>query len=186
MQIETNRLILRPWNIKDADAIVDGFSDFETTKNLLVPFPYTKKDAEEFINKHNKHTKKDFHFAITLKDSKKVIGGTSLSMNEFNEFHGGIWLHRDYQNMGYGTESWVARAKFAFNYLKIDKLYNGFFDFNERSKNMQQKIGYKIIGKKLSYNPSFKKEVVEILTELEKQSFEKYFNNSNFTVKIKE
>ena len=184
MQIQTDRLILRPWNLNDVDEVVDGLNDFETAKNLIVPFPYTKKDAEDFITKHQLNTKTDFHFAITLKESGKIIGGTSLSVNEFGLYHGGIWLHRDYQNMGYGTETWVARAKFAFDYLNLNKLENGFFEFNNRSKNMQLKIGYKIVGEKLRYNPTLKTEVKEVITELKKEDFENFFNNNNFKVKI--
>ena len=49
--LETERLILRPWEDSDVDAIFDGLSDFDTAKMLVVPYPYTKKDAIEFLEK---------------------------------------------------------------------------------------------------------------------------------------
>ena len=183
MIIKTNRLVLRPWKLEDANSIVEGINNFDVVKNITAPFPYTKKDAVEFITKHISHNK-DFYFAITLKENGKVIGATDLYLNNQGVYHGGIWLNQNYQNMGYGTEAWTARAKFAFDYLKLTELQNGFFDFNQNSKNMQQKIGYKIVGEKLNYSPALKKEVKEIITLLKKNDFENFFKNTSYKISI--
>ena len=96
--IETERLILRPWKESDADVIVLGFSDFETAKMLTVPFPYTKEDAISFILKSKSEDDNNFHFAITLKETGTVIGGTSLCVDRKNNTNsGGIWLDKNYQ-----------------------------------------------------------------------------------------
>ena len=50
--IETDRLILRQWNTDDIDDMVEGLNNINVTKWLAgAPFPYTVKDAENFINK---------------------------------------------------------------------------------------------------------------------------------------
>ncbi len=170
--IETERLILRPWKGIDADAIVAGFSDFDTAKMLTVPFPYTKEDAMDFINKRKNDDDKNFYFAITLKDNGKVIGGTNLCLNIINNTNGGgIWIDKNYQGYGYGTEAWNARAKFAFFELNLDKLYNGYFDYNQSSPKMQQKIGYKIVGEQERFCPALGQKVREIRTILTKADF---------------
>lgn len=172
--IETERLILRPWQKTDSDidAIVAGFSDFDTVKMLTVPFPYSKEDALAFIDERKNDGENSYYFAITIKESGKVIGGTTLSINrENNTNSGGIWLDKNYQGFGYGTEAWTARANFAFFELGLEKLYNGYFEFNEVSPKMQQKIGYKIVGEQERFCPALGKMVKEIRTVLTKDDF---------------
>ncbi len=168
--IETERLILREWTLKDVGDQVEGLSNFETAKNLTVPFPYTEKNSIEYITKHLKNDANSYAFAVQLKGTEKVIGGTSLDLRE-GEYNGGIWLNEKYTGKGYGTEVWMARAKFAFEVLKADKLENGYFEFNNRSKHMQEKIGHKTVGKSQKFCPALNRDVVEVLTRLTKTDF---------------
>ena len=170
MILETERLILREWKLSDINDIVEGLNDFETAKNLTVPYPYHIKDAQEFIEKHAKHKDDSYYFAIELKSSAKVIGGTNINIVE-DKVKGGIWLNKDYQGKGYGTEAFTARAKFAFECLGATELENGFFDFNKKSWHMQEKLGYKIIGEKKHFSPTLNQEVTEIVTNLQKNDF---------------
>ena len=186
MKILTKRLIFRNWSLQDADRVADGLNDFDVAKNLTVPFPYPKKDAIDFIKKHLENDEKNYYFAVVDKESGKVIGGTNISINEEGNYRGGIWIHRDYQEKGYGTEIWTARAKFAFDFMGAKELINGFYDFNERSKKMQLKIGHKIFGEKTNYSPALKSEVREILTKLEKSDFEKYYSIIYFEFSVQE
>ncbi len=170
--IETERLILREWTLNDVHDQVEGLSNFETAKNLAVPFPYTEKDSIEYISKHSKNGPNKYAFAIELKGTKKVIGGTDLGLNSKHEnYCSGIWLNENYTGKGYGTETYIALDKFAFEVLNIDKIEEGFFEFNNRSKHLHEKVGYKIIGKSTAFCPALNHEVVEILTRLTKANF---------------
>lgn len=147
--IETPRLLLRQWRVSDADDIVEGLNNLNVSKWMaFVPYPYTKKDALDFINKSL--DSKDYNFAIVLKEENKVIGGTQLRNIDYAQgtAHGGIWINEKYQGKGYGSESWGARIKYAFEVLGLRRLENGFFKGNERSFKMQEKFGYKQEGLK--------------------------------------
>lgn len=168
--IETERLVLREWTLDDVPDQVEGLSNFETAKNLTVPFPYTDENSIAYISKHLKNNPESYAFAVELKSNGKIIGGTSLDLRE-GHYNGGIWLNEAYTGKGYGTEVWLARAKFAFEELKADKIENGYFDFNNRSKHMQEKIGHIIVGESTKFCPALNKEVGEILTELTKENF---------------
>lgn len=170
--IETERLILREWTLDDVPDQVEGLSNFETAKNLTVPFPYTEENSIAYISKHLKNNKEDYAFAAELKGTGKVIGGTNLAIKD-GEFHGGIWLNEAYTGKGFGTEMWIARAKFAFEALNLDKVENGYFEFNERSKHMQEKVGHIIVGKSKKFCPALNKEVGEVLTVLTRENFYK-------------
>jgi len=147
--IETERLILRAWNLNDVDDVVDGLNNLNVSKWMsVVPYPYTKKDAEDFIK--NSIETKAYNFAIVLKENNKVIGGTQLRNIDLVQgtAHGGIWINEKYHGHGYGREAWGARIKYAFEVLGLRRLENGFFDGNEKSWKMQQSFGYKIEGTK--------------------------------------
>ena len=76
--IETDRLVLRQYKLEDVDDIVEGLNNLNVTKWLQgAPYPYTKKDALDFINKSIDNSL--YNFAIILKSENKVIGGTQLT-----------------------------------------------------------------------------------------------------------
>lgn len=45
---------------------------------------------------------------------------------------------------------------------------------------MQQKLGYKIVGEKVTYCPALQSNTKEVLTNLQKFYFEKFYNNLDF------
>ena len=191
MIIETDRLILREWKMSDIEDNVEGLNNFNVTKNLTVKFPYTKQDAICFIEKHRNNDEENYYFAIQLKNENKVIGGTAILVDKHNMIgKGGIWINEKYLGKGYGTEVWIARAKFAFENLSLKKLQNGYFEFNEISWKMQKKVGYKIVGEKTNFSKALNQKVKEIVTELTKSEFnkalEKNFKQTNFTFKVLE
>ncbi len=150
MILETKRLILREWNLDDVDDLVEGLNNIEVSKWLgFVPYPYTKKDAEDWINSCI-DDKENYKFAIELKENHKVIGGTSLE--RINKIQGtaggGIWTNASYHGKGYGSEAWRRRIEFAFEELDLRRLETGFFDGNIPSFKMQTRFGGKIEGLK--------------------------------------
>ena len=145
--IETDRLILRQWKLDDIDDAVEGLNNINVTKWLAgAPYPYTKKDAENFINKTIDNNL--YNFAIVLKSENKVIGGTQLTNISLSNgtAGGGIWINEKYQGQGYGTEAFGARIKYAFEVLGLRRLENGYFKDNEKSHKMQLSFGYKDEG----------------------------------------
>lgn len=182
MKIKTKRLILREWKMSDIDDIVSGLNEFDVAKNLTSPYPYTRDDAIEFLTKHRKHKPNSYYFAVTTTDGR-VIGGTNVSINNEGEYHGGIWICKDVWGLGYGTEIWIARAKFAFDYLGADALINGYYDFNDRSRRMQLKVGGKNFGEKTNFCPALNSEVREVVTVLTKSAFEDYYSKIDFKYK---
>lgn len=154
MKLETNRLVLRDWDLNDIDDLVEGLNDIDVSKWLaFVPHPYTIADAEKWIHYCHKNAaigqhRSFYHLAIELKSEKKVIGG--ISLDNINKYQGtaggGIWLNVRYHGLGYGTEAFGKRIEFAFDELKLRRLENGYFKENNSSFNLQAKFGYKLEG----------------------------------------
>lgn len=178
MILKTKRLILREWNKKDIQDIIEGVNNWNVVKWVVkVPYPYTKKDALDFIKGCKKKRKDGYKFAIELKSEKKAIGGITIrDIDNYNgTASGGIWLNQKYHGKGYGTEAWNCLLDFAFNKLKLRKMENGFIKGNKASGAMQNKLGYKIEGLR---RKGFKRKadgkiVDEVITGLLKEDWEK-------------
>ncbi len=145
--IETERLILRKWKKEDVNDLVEGLNNLNVSRWLAaVPYPYTTKDAETFINYSIDNNL--LNLAIVLKSENKVIGGTQISDINYNNgtATGGIWTSEKYWGYGYGREAFGAKIKYSFEVLGLRRLENGYFRGNEKSHKMQLKFGYKDEG----------------------------------------
>ena len=83
MQLETKRLILRKPQISDWKDLVEGMGEYDVAKMLLkIPYPYKKKDAEEYlirlVNRWKQKPQEDYTFFIELKSEKKIIGAIGI------------------------------------------------------------------------------------------------------------
>ena len=155
MKIETKRLILRPLKNSDAKSIVENVNNLSISKWLLVvPYPYTIKDAKKWIidNKEKWSTKKksEYSFGIGVKKDGKIIGG--IGLHKINNEQGtatiGIWLGKNYQREGLGSEAFTALLNLAFNKLKLRRVEAGIFVGNPASPKLMTKFGGKLEGTK--------------------------------------
>ena len=150
-KFETERLILRKPEMRDCTDIMEGAGELDVSKMTAnIPYPYSIKDAERFINNVNENWSNEtgFSFAIELKNENKVIG--IMGLGNIDKFNGtsttGSWINKSYWRNGYITEAKIAVNDFAFNELNLRRL-NSFVNNNNIASNATQiKIGYKLEG----------------------------------------
>ena len=177
MKIESKRLILRNWEDSDVEDIVEGLNNIEVSKWMAsVPYPYTENDAKKFIEYAKSQDENvKISLAIVLKSSNKVIGGTEIrNINKKDgTCSGGIWLNEKYQKNGYGTEAFSSRNRYCFDILGLRRIENGYFKGNDKSHNMQLKLGYKDEGvrRKKLFCLATNEYVDECVTGLLKEEF---------------
>ena len=177
MKIESKRLILRNWEDSDVKDIVEGLNNIEVAKWMAsVPYPYTENDAKKFIEYAKSQDENvKISLAIVLKSSNKVIGGTEIrNINKKDgTCGGGIWLNEKYQKNGYGTEAFSSRNIYCFDILGLRRIENGYFKGNDKSHNMQLKLGYKDEGvrRKKYFCLATNEYVDECVTGLLKEEF---------------
>ena len=154
-RIETERLILRQPSKKDISDIVRNISNLKVTKWLLVvPYPYTKKDALWYINhckeKLRANPRTDYSYWIELKETHEVIGGMGLSKVNRDAGTGtvGYWLGQPYWRNGYGSEALEAIIDLAFRKLKLKRLKGDVFAGNPSSGKLLKKYCFKREGYK--------------------------------------
>lgn len=119
--IETKRLILRPFEIEDAEAMFYGWaSDKDVTKYLTWNPHKTIDETKEILNKWILEYQKPerLNFGIVLKEDNKLIGGIDV-VGYFNGVNGipviGYALSKNYWNHGYMTEACQALIDYLFS-----------------------------------------------------------------------
>lgn len=148
--IETERLILRAFKQTDLEsfyeyASVEGVGEMAGWKHHE-SIDESRKIMDSFINN-------DKVFAICLKENNKVIGSIGIekygledALTEFKNYRGrelGYVLSKDYWGKGLMPEAVNAVIEYLFNELDYDFLLCGYYNFNERSKRVQTKRGFR-------------------------------------------
>lgn len=148
--LETQRLILREFKENDLTdfyeyASVDGVGEMagwshheniETTKEIL-----------------NSFIKDNKVFAIVYKENNKVIGSLGVEkyfmedkLDEFKDLYGrsiGYVLSKDYWGKGLMKEAVKCVISYLFNECNLDFIICGYYLFNNQSKRVQEKCGFK-------------------------------------------
>lgn len=149
-QIETERLILRPFLPSDLDdfyeyASVEGVGERAGWKHHA-----SKEESQAILNRF---IEEDKTFAICLTENNKVIGslgvekyGMEEKLTEFEHYKGreiGYVLSKAYWGQGLMPEAVKAVINYLFVDLDLDFLICGYYDFNAQSKRVQEKCGFK-------------------------------------------
>ena len=131
--IRTPRLTLRPPEMTDADAIVDGIGNYDVSKWLSsVPYPYGHDDAVAWLNKTVGTARQCW--LICTDDG--VIGTVS------NEPQFGFWLARPFWRQGYAFEAGQAATRHWFCDPGAGNLVAGYFPGNARSSAALYALGF--------------------------------------------
>jgi [ribosomal protein S5]-alanine N-acetyltransferase len=148
--LETSRLLLRPFTVDDVQTVEALVGDFEVSKYMLhVPYPYPTGRALSWITTHAS----DFaigrgaHFAITQKADQFLCGAISLDVKPEHKRAGlGYWLGKDYWGHGYAAEAAKALIEYGFTKLGLNRIAADHFSTNRSSGRVMQKIGMKHEG----------------------------------------
>ena len=149
-KLKTERLILRPFELSDAERLSNLAGDraiADTTLNI--PHPYEKGIAEEWISKHKPKFESGeiVYLAIVLESTKELIGSIGLDIEKrFNRAELGYWIGKEYWGRGYCTEAARAILKYGFRQLNLNKITSSHFVRNPASGKVLRKIGMKKEG----------------------------------------
>jgi len=143
--LETDRLVLRPFELSDAQRVqlLAGDRAIAAT-TALIPHPYEDGMAEQWIGAHQERFEKDegVDFAITLKSNRELIGAIGLGLRRNDEYGIlGYWIGKPYWGSGYCTEAARAVLQYAFGELQMNRVYAHHLQHNPASGRVMQKIG---------------------------------------------
>lgn len=146
--IDTPRLLLRHWQIDDAEALFKYASDSRVSRMALWPTHTSvdmSRDVIEQIFIPNSRS-----FAIVLKETCEPIGCIGLVPNglehlssAMSEREIGYWIGYKYWGMGLVTEALTALIKYCRDTLLIDSLLITTDSRNIGSQRVAEKCGFR-------------------------------------------
>ena len=145
MEIKTKRLTIRPIQIGDEEAIHEYAGDQSLTMMYFLPNETFEETAEFVRNNAKEWESADqtcFEFVILL--DGKIIGGCDcdLGHSEDRSYATLGWIiNKNFRNRGYASEAASAVLDFAFENLKINKVYAQCDINNPASFGVMRKIG---------------------------------------------
>ena len=143
--IETERLILRPWHENDAEALYKYASDPDIGPPAGWP-PHTSVENSRDIIRTVFSAPETY--AVCLKDGSpigsiglKLKGSTDMT-NRDDECELGYWIGKPFWGQGLIPEASRALLCHAFEDLGMRAVWCGYYDGNEKSKRVQEKLGF--------------------------------------------
>lgn len=146
MNLETKRLILRPWQESDAEDLYRYASSPEVGPIAGWPIHTSVENSLEIIKAV---LLKPETYAVVLKSEGRVAGSIGLMIG--NENHMGLpdtegeigyWIGVPFWGQGLISEAVREIIRYAFEDLHLEKLWCGYFDGNMKSKRVQEKCGF--------------------------------------------
>lgn len=149
IRIETERLILRPYEAGDLEGHVETLANWAVTQWLStnVPFPYKKSDGETFIKEAQAKFAEgsSIRYAIEEKTTGRHVGGI-LIFAVTPETEVGYWMHPDFWGKGMGTEVLKAAISAGFDQGTITRFIAQTAQKNGGSQAILKKVGFQYAG----------------------------------------
>lgn len=150
-ELLTDRLVLRPLSLDDADAIQRIFAQWEVVRFLAdkVPWPYPADGARQFLEQSALPAMRrgsQWHWSIrTRAQPDQLIGVISL-MDDDPGNNRGFWLDPAHQGHGYMTEASAAATAYWFGVLGKPVLRAPKAIANTASRRISESSGMRKVG----------------------------------------
>ena len=143
MILQTKRLILHPWSENDAEELYKYASDLEVGPTAGWP-PHTSAENSREIIRTVLSVPETY--AVCLKENGKPIGSVGLHRNDLaekdDEYELGYWIGKPFWGQGLIPEASRELLRYAFEDLGMNRIWCGYYDGNEKSHRVQEKLGF--------------------------------------------
>lgn len=143
--LETKRLILRQWQETDAENLYEYAKDPEVGYPAGWPAHTSVENSREIIRNVLSAPQT---YAVCLKDGT-VIGSVGLKMKDHtdmtdreDECELGYWLGKPFWGQGLMPEACRVLLRHAFEELGMRAVWCGYYEGNEKSHRVQEKLGF--------------------------------------------
>lgn len=146
MILETNRLILRPWDLSDAENLFEYANDPDVGP---IAGWREHKSVDESREVIADILSKPETYAVCLKTDNRAIGCIGLKLNRDtdmtecdDECELGFWIGKAFWGQGLIPEAAEELIRHAFEDIGMTAVWCGYYDGNEKSKRVQEKLGF--------------------------------------------
>lgn len=146
MFARTERLMLRPGWMEDAEALATALGDPAVARNLAsVPFPYAAEDARAFLSRPTDPLRPNFLIFSRTRGAPRLVGGCGLGLDDKGDTELGYWIARPYWGLGFATEAGRAVMNIARATGLRDVRASHMLD-NPASGKVLRKLGFRPTG----------------------------------------
>jgi len=150
MFLEGKRIYLSPLEMEDLDRFCGWYNDPKLRRFLILPYPTTKMDEKEFIEKKTK-SKEDIVLSIVAKKGDRLIG--NIGLHQINRVTRCAMLGIAIADLkmtskGLGTEAMRLMLDYGFRTLNLHRIELFVHGFNTRAQKAYQRIGFVEEGRK--------------------------------------
>lgn len=150
-QIESERLILRCYDLDDAVRVFDAIAASREHLRPWMPFAdSTLEDISAFVRRsRGKYDlMQDFVMGIFSKADGRYLGGTGLHRFDWDlgRFEIGYWLRANETGKGYVTESTWRLTSLAFETLEAQRIEIRIAPDNLASRAVPERLGFQLEG----------------------------------------
>lgn len=145
--LHTDRFLMRPAQVGDAEPIARYLNDFAVAGNLArVPFPYHLSDAKAWLRTRLPNLPmEETNFAIEL-PGEVFAGHIGFHRGPKGPVVG-YWLGQPFWGRGIMSAAARTAVDWFFETSRADTLYFGVFHFNLASLAIQHKLGFTETGR---------------------------------------
>lgn len=145
----TERLILRPLSLDDAEDTQEQFAHWEVVRylNAQVPWPYPADGARCYLEQvalPGMARGDQWHWSIRLKNSPEQMIGT-INLTDEQDDNRGFWLGPQWQGQGFMTEACAAVTAYWFTVLKRPLMRVPKAAPNQSSRRISERTGMRLI-----------------------------------------
>lgn len=146
MPLETKRLLLRPWEESDAEALYQYAKDPAIGPPAGWPTHTSVENSRDIIREALSSPET---YAIVLKETGRPIGCIGLKIGQAtdltdkdDECELGYWIGKPYWGRGLTPEAADELIRHGFEDLNMSTIWCGYYDGNAKSKRVQEKCGF--------------------------------------------
>lgn len=147
--LTTDRLRLRNFVPGDLDAVYEICQDPTIRRWTVVPDPYTRQDAEFFLNRmvpDGWREDSEYAFAAEPVAGGPLLAAVALTSRGSGVWEVGYWLREESRGLGYMTEIVRALAHWAFTGLGCVRLLWRAEVGNAGSRAVAERVGFAMEG----------------------------------------
>jgi RimJ/RimL family protein N-acetyltransferase len=147
VELRTSRLLLRTVRRSDFDELIPLANDYDVAAmTLRLPHPYTRRDAEQFLEACCESAKCG-HAVFAIEFDGKFAGCVGLHPNvDHCRAELGYWIGKPYWGKGIATEAAREVVHWGFEKQSFNRIYAGCFPENAGSMRVLEKLGFKFEG----------------------------------------
>jgi RimJ/RimL family protein N-acetyltransferase len=154
LTLTTGRLLLRPLESPDVDAVLAACQDPEIPRWTTVPSPYTRAHAIDFVERVSPQGWRDdtlYNFGVFTLDSGALVGSMGLvGLAQLGapgrQAELGYWTAKEQRGNGYAAEAGRAVCDWAITALGVERLEWFAEAGNNGSRAVALRIGFVMEG----------------------------------------